>query len=526
MKKMTFKAKIMSIGLMWSGMLFVCMFTIFQSQKVLHSVQAEQEHSQKIVQSFNQLLIVMINLETGIRGYLLSGDEAYLEPFNQNEAKFEQAARITEELIKADSKQMTFLTQIKDSKQAWITGPAVEEMMARRKLQRNMLTMEQFISVFKSSQGKTLTDGVRKSVEDSISLELQRNNLIEEKRKGASKNVNIILFLGMPLSIILGLALLIISVQKVNRQIIRLLDSLKDKSLALENVSENLLNLSNQMNSSSENIAESAQKTAQATDHINKMTVQNSSLAEQSKESAKKCMSASLEGIGAVEEVLNSIQSVSNTSDEMLQVIHENNNKVSSIINLIENIREKTNVINDIVMQTRLLSFNASVEAARAGELGKGFSVVAEEVGKLANLSGVAAKEIGDLLVSSTKEVDDIAKNTIESMNRYSIEIQSKLKHSNERAHISSELISKMKFNVASVEGITENICQSSNEQSLGLKEVNKAIQDIDHVTSEQTHKSQKCFEIAEQLKQHSSELTIQTQLLNQMFGSKQKEAS
>ncbi|MBC7465119.1 MAG: hypothetical protein H7256_03945 [Bdellovibrio sp.] len=49
-----------------------------------------------------------------------------------------------------------------------------------------------------------------------------------------------------------------------------------------------------------------------------------------------------------------------------------------------EEIGNKTKVINDIVFQTKLLSFNASVEAARAGEHGKGFAVVAEEVGKLA----------------------------------------------------------------------------------------------------------------------------------------------
>ena len=62
---------------------------------------------------------------------------------------------------------------------------------------------------------------------------------------------------------------------------------------------------------------------------------------------------------------------------------NESNKEIQEIVKVIAEIGNKTKVINDIVFQTKLLSFNASVEAARAGENGKGFAVVAEEVGKL-----------------------------------------------------------------------------------------------------------------------------------------------
>src|SRR5690606_14658037 len=62
--------------------------------------------------------------------------------------------------------------------------------------------------------------------------------------------------------------------------------------------------------------------------------------------------------------------------------------------NTFSSVEEKTNMINDIVFQTKLLSFNASVEAARAGHHGKGFSVVAEEIGRLAETSGTSASAI------------------------------------------------------------------------------------------------------------------------------------
>ncbi|MHA0111674.1 methyl-accepting chemotaxis protein, partial [Klebsiella pneumoniae] len=77
------------------------------------------------------------------------------------------------------------------------------------------------------------------------------------------------------------------------------------------------------------------------------------------------------------------------------------NSQLQSISNIIGEISAKTNIINDIVFKTQLLSFNASIEAARAGQHGRGFAVVAEEVGNLAQMSGNAAKEIRALLEDS-----------------------------------------------------------------------------------------------------------------------------
>lgn len=74
---------------------------------------------------------------------------------------------------------------------------------------------------------------------------------------------------------------------------------------------------------------------------------------------------------------------------------------LGEIVNGMAAITTKAKFINDIVFQSKLLSFNASIEAARAGEHGKGFAVVALEVGKLAQTSGKAAGEIHELLDSN-----------------------------------------------------------------------------------------------------------------------------
>lgn len=89
-------------------------------------------------------------------------------------------------------------------------------------------------------------------------------------------------------------------------------------------------------------------------------------------------------GGNTVREVMQTMESISNSS-----------RKISEIIG----------VMDSIAFQTNILALNAAVEAARAGEQGRGFAVVAGEVRTLAQNSAAAAKEIKQLIQASVQQV-------------------------------------------------------------------------------------------------------------------------
>lgn len=76
--------------------------------------------------------------------------------------------------------------------------------------------------------------------------------------------------------------------------------------------------------------------------------------------------------------------------------------RFQSIVYAINNIREVTDIINEVADKASILSLNAAIESAHAGEAGKGFAVVAEEVGSLADNTAEHAENINQALYSLT----------------------------------------------------------------------------------------------------------------------------
>ncbi len=154
--------------------------------------------------------------------------------------------------------------------------------------------------------------------------------------------------------------------------------------------------------------------------------------------------------------------SVVNEAIGAMDAITESSKKITEIIG----------VIDDIAFQTNLLALNASVEAARAGEQGRGFAVVATEVRNLAQRSATAASEIKELITESGSKVD----RGVALVNQ------------------SGENLAKIVEGVKDVGVIISQIATASNEQFIGIKELNKSIIHLDETTRSNANLSEDVY--------------------------------
>lgn len=253
-------------------------------------------------------------------------------------------------------------------------------------------------------------------------------------------------------------------------------DHVVQASLEMEKLSARLSESTNQQ-------AASLQETVASVDEIAAMVARNADSAQNSARIADKSTKAAETGKSNTESMLRSIESISEGNDEMINQMQASNAEITEIVKVIQEIGLKTQVINDIVFQTKLLSFNASVEAARAGENGKGFAVVAEEVGNLASMSGNAAKEISDLLNQSVHTVTEIVEKTKTLMDNMIRQSREKVAVGTETAKECSKSLEDILRNVSSVDDMVKEIANASKEQSVGIIEINKAMSELDQTT-------------------------------------------
>jgi methyl-accepting chemotaxis protein len=228
---------------------------------------------------------------------------------------------------------------------------------------------------------------------------------------------------------------------------------------------------SSEISSGSQNLAEGSNEQASSLEEVSSSLEEMSSMTKQNADNSNQAKILASEARGAADEGDAAMKNMSVAINE----IKQSSDKTAKIV--------KT--IDEIAFQTNLLALNAAVEAARAGEAGKGFAVVAEEVRNLAMRSAEAAKNTTEMIEESVKNAD------------------SGVKITEEVAKSLNQIVDR----VGKVGDLIAEIAAASNEQALGIEQVNTAVASMNQVTQQNAANSEESASAAEELSSQAAEL-------------------
>lgn len=149
------------------------------------------------------------------------------------------------------------------------------------------------------------------------------------------------------------------------------------------------------------------------------------------------------------EESIHNVEELHRTTQSCDATIHNVGETVTKLIGEIVQVKSILDLIRNISEETNLLALNASIEAARAGEAGRGFAVVANEVQKLADQTNTA-----------TKQVDEV----INQIYAYGQETDKVIKESEQVFSEQKEIVSASSESFKSILTATESITEKIKE--------------------------------------------------------------
>lgn len=240
---------------------------------------------------------------------------------------------------------------------------------------------------------------------------------------------------------LIGLTALLVAVLGISRYIAKSLSSLSGElQHAGESVSSAIQQLSiagHSLSESSSSSAASLEETVAALEEMTSMVKMNTENARQAAILSASSSDSAVRGEAEIQHLITSMNEIAKSSKQIEEII---------------------NVIDDIAFQTNLLALNAAVEAARAGEQGKGFAVEAEAVRSLAQRSAIAAKDITGLIKDSVEKID----------------------RGTSKADESGEILKSIVNSVKKVFDLNSEISTASEEQSTGIQQITKAMNQLD----------------------------------------------
>ena len=452
-------------------------------------------HTYEVLSAAQLALEQLINIETGMRGFVIASKENFLEPLVAGEKRFLEKLELLKRLTADNAAQQQRLATLDETQKRWLAEDIDPIIALRKSLTASKLPDDELDARITAGADKAKMDSMRATLAEITATETALLAQRSQEMIDAKHMALTILIVGGILSAVLSL-ILATSLGRSTTRRLQLaidaataiangkLDTVIDTSShdelpkAFDRMQKRLREMIQQISEAANQLVLSVQQISGASEQlsgaiqeqstsasmmaatIEELTVSIHHVSENADEAhqlASRSGEQSKDGARVIENTLSSMNGIARTvqhSSTQVAGLGQHSEQISSIISVIQGIADQTN----------LLALNAAIEAARAGEQGRGFAVVADEVRQLAQNTGKSTKEIAIMI----EKIQAGVRETVESMRGGVLEVSQGVKTAGTAGAA-----------IVEIRESSEKVLQVVDQISFALREQTMASQDV-----------------------------------------------
>ncbi len=475
----TFGEKV-TVGFTLAFAMLVLLGTVsYVSLSSLARTTAMVQHTHIVQEHIAGLLSQLKDAETGHRGFIITGDPVFLEPYL---ASVPESARLVKDLRRLTNDNPVQQKRL-DEAEEWI-GKKLTEMKRTIEIRKNQ-GFEAAQKIIGAGVGREMMDNIRRAIGemDTGERELLRQRAEESESTTARTKATIIL---VTLSCLLFLLFAgFVITRSLTRQIGSAVQHIQSSSGQLQAAanqqtsgSREQVTSMNEINTTSKELVSAARQIGESAQHVSKIAEATASSARSGELTLQKAQEA--------------ITAIKRQVDLIVSHMLDLGKKSQQIGGILE-------IINELAEQTNILSINATIEATGAGEFGKRFSVVADEIRKLADRVGGSTKDIRTLI----EEIRSAVHTTVMATESGSKAVDAGTKQFGDVASAFQQIVNLVSTSTQAAREIE----LSTKQQTTSIEQVNVAISNIAQSAKESEASSTQTLQTVSELTSLSRDL-------------------
>ena len=127
-------------------------------------------HTNIVLAEANTIISSAVNMETGMRGFAIAGEDAYLAPYTDGQANFDKTIEALKATVSDNPPQVARLTEASTTIKQWQTQVA-DKQIAMRRTVGTTATMDDVVTFSANAGGKVFFDKFRGIMGEFINIE-------------------------------------------------------------------------------------------------------------------------------------------------------------------------------------------------------------------------------------------------------------------------------------------------------------------------------------------------------------------